>query len=199
MANRIWLAHEDETIRTERAKTPPTAVPVIAAMLNRPVPATYLRARKLDTRVQTRQVWTADEEARFTELMTSATPPTDKELAKIFNRTVTSIRWKIQDLGFVGARPIGMPASYKAVVKEEARQRAMARAELSSQAKARTRADAARLAAEKAAQKAAQKARLADAKAEARAKAAAARAAKPRPDPVARAVQAAVAGLLTEP
>lgn len=172
MANRIWLPDEDETIRRERKRKTP--VPVIAAMLDRPVPATYLRARKLDTRVQKHDVWSDAEEARFKELMTQPEPPCDRELAAVFKRSLSSIRWKVRDLGFVGARPLGLSAAQKRALQERARDRASARVEAIETAKVAARA------------------------------AVVDRAAKPKvrdrsgPDPIARAVQSAVAGLLTK-
>jgi hypothetical protein len=172
MANRIWLPDEDETIRRERERKTP--VPAIAAMLNRPVPATYLRARKLDTRVQKHEVWSDAEETRFKELMTQPEPPCDRELAAAFKRSLSSIRWKVRDLGFVGARPLGLSAAQKRALQEQARERASARV-----ATVKTVNMVARAA-------------IVD------------RAEKPKvrdrsgPGPIARAVQSAVAGLLTK-
>lgn len=109
MANRIWTHEEDEIIRADRAKRVP--VPVIAAKLNRPVPATYLRAAKLGTKIQEKHPWTENDAQKLERLVRGAHPPTDRELAAAFGRTIASVRWKISLLELTHVRPaLGRPA-----------------------------------------------------------------------------------------
>ncbi len=111
MSNRIWLPEEDAVIRSERAKHVP--VPLIAERLGRPIPATYLRARKLGCLVQPKTFWSPEEEERCRALLLQDPAPTDRELAQIFNRTIASVRWKVKDLGLLGKRALGLPRGTK--------------------------------------------------------------------------------------
>ncbi len=102
MANDVWTEEQKAYLLAERAKGTP--VPVIAATLGKPVPATYTRCRMLGNRVQVHTPWTADLEARLRDLATGGTPMSDQALADAVGKTVPQMRWKLADLGLVGAR-----------------------------------------------------------------------------------------------
>jgi hypothetical protein len=110
--NRVWTEEELEILRRDReAKIP---VPVIAAKLGRPVPATYARARLIGTLVQPHQSWDEATVARLRELVSADPPMTDKRIAAELGRTVTQIRWKMQDLGLIGVRDLSKLAKITA-------------------------------------------------------------------------------------
>ncbi|GEO15699.1 hypothetical protein [Microvirga aerophila] len=102
--NREWTEEELEILRRDReAKVP---VPITAAKLNRPVPATYLRARMIGTQVQTHQAWEEATVARLRELVRADPPMTDKQIAAELCRTITQVRWKLKDLNLIGVRDL---------------------------------------------------------------------------------------------
>jgi hypothetical protein len=110
--NRVWTEEELEILRRDReAKIP---VPVTAAKLGRPVPATYARARLIGTLVQPHQSWDEATVARLRELVSADPPMTDKRIAAELGRTVTQIRWKMQDLGLIGVRDLSKLAKITA-------------------------------------------------------------------------------------
>ncbi len=110
--NRVWTEEELEILRRDReAKVP---VPVTAAKLGRPVPATYARARLIGTLVQPHQSWDEASVARLRELVSADPPMTDKQIAAELGRTVTQIRWKMQDLGLIGVRDLSKLAKITA-------------------------------------------------------------------------------------
>jgi hypothetical protein len=110
--NRVWTDEELEILRRDReAKIP---VPVTAAKLGRPVPATYARARLIGTLVQPHQSWDEASAARLRELVSADPPMTDKRIAAELGRTVTQIRWKMQDLGLIGVRDLSKLAKITA-------------------------------------------------------------------------------------
>ena len=128
MPNRIWTKEEDEIIIRERAAR--TAVPAIAALLNRPVPATYLRARKLGTLVQPHKP-ASDEEKRIVRELAGRDPPaTDNEIAAVIGRTPGSVRWLLQTMGLINAR------DFSAMIRHANKGRAPARAVADKQVKA---------------------------------------------------------------
>lgn len=110
--NRVWTEEELEILRRDReAKVP---VPVTAAKLGRPVPATYARARLIGTLVQPHQSWDEASVTRLRELVSADPPMTDKQIAAELGRTVTQIRWKMQDLGLIGVRDLSKLAKITA-------------------------------------------------------------------------------------
>lgn len=110
--NRVWTEEELDILRRDReAKVP---VPVTAAKLGRPVPATYARARLIGTLVQPHQAWDTASVARLRELVCADPPMTDKRIAAELGRTVTQIRWKMQDLGLIGVRDLSKLAKITA-------------------------------------------------------------------------------------
>ncbi len=110
--NRVWTEEELDILRRDReAKVP---VPVTAAKLGRPVPATYARARLIGTLVQPHQSWDEASVARLRELVCADPPMTDKRIAAELGRTVTQIRWKMQDLGLIGVRDLSKLAKITA-------------------------------------------------------------------------------------
>jgi len=110
--NRVWTEEELEILRRDReAKVP---VPVTAAKLGRPVPATYARARLIGTLVQPHQSWDEASVARLRDLVSADPPMTDKQIAAELGRTVTQIRWKMQDLGLIGVRDLSKLAKITA-------------------------------------------------------------------------------------
>jgi hypothetical protein len=110
--NREWTEEELEILRRDReAKVP---VPVTAAKLNRPIPATYLRARMIGTQVQTHQSWEESTVAKLRELVKADPPMTDKQIAAELGRTVTQIRWKLKDLNLIGVRDLSKLAKVTA-------------------------------------------------------------------------------------
>jgi hypothetical protein len=102
--NREWTEEEIDILRRDRAAKIP--VPVTAAKLNRPVPATYLRARMIGTQVQKHRSWDEEEVTRLRALVTANPPLTDRRIAEELGRTITQLRWKMQDLGLVGVRDL---------------------------------------------------------------------------------------------
>ncbi|WP_445504576.1 hypothetical protein [Microvirga sp. G4-2] len=102
--NRVWTEEELDILRRDRAAKVP--IPVTAAKLGRPVPATYARARQIGTLVQTHQPWDEASVARLRELVSADPPMTDKRIAEELRRTVNQIRWKLQDLGLIGVRDL---------------------------------------------------------------------------------------------
>ncbi len=102
--NRVWTEEELDILRRDRAEKVP--IPVTAAKLGRPVPATYARARLIGTLVQPHQSWDEASVARLRELVSADPPMTDKRIAAELGRTVTQIRWKMQDLGLIGVRDL---------------------------------------------------------------------------------------------
>jgi hypothetical protein len=118
--NRVWTEEELDILRRDReAKVP---VPVTAAKLGRPVPATYARARLIGTLVQPHQSWDEASVARLRELVCADPPITDKRIAAELGRSVTQIRWKMQDIGLIGVRDLSKLA--KITAAESARPKA---------------------------------------------------------------------------
>jgi hypothetical protein len=110
--NRVWTEEELDILRRDRAAKVP--VPVTAAKLGRPVPATYARARLIGTLVQPHQSWDEASVARLRELVCADPPITDKRIAAEIGRSVTQIRWKMQDLGLIGVRDLSKLAKITA-------------------------------------------------------------------------------------
>ena len=102
--NRVWTEEELDILRRDRAAKVP--IPVTAAKLGRPVPATYTRARQIGTLVQPHQSWDASSVGRLRELISADPPLTDRRIAEELGRTVTQVRWKLQDLGLTGIRDL---------------------------------------------------------------------------------------------
>jgi hypothetical protein len=100
--NLLWTEEEDARLLALRASRTPA--PRIAAALGRPVGAVYVRARKLDSRVMARAVWTPEEDVRL-EAMVREGRLFDAAIAEIMNRSYCSVRWRIDALGLKGARP----------------------------------------------------------------------------------------------
>lgn len=101
--NRVWTEEEDAIIEADSDARIPR--PVTAAKLGRPVPATRTRALKLGKQIQPHITWTLEDAAALKAALTQEQPPpTDKELCCRFGRPMSSIRWKIDDLGLAGPR-----------------------------------------------------------------------------------------------
>lgn len=117
--NRVWTEEELDILRRDRAAKVP--VPVTAAKLGRPVPATYARARLIGTLVQPHRPWDEASVARLRELVLADPPMTDKRIAEELGRTVTQIRWKMQDLDLIGVRDLSKLAKVTASESAPAR------------------------------------------------------------------------------
>lgn len=95
-----WTDAELDLLRRRREER--VAVPLIAAELDRSVDATYLRARKIGTRVMDRKTWDEAETATLVRL--NAEKLTIKQIAGELNRGESSVRWKLDELGIGGKR-----------------------------------------------------------------------------------------------
>ncbi|MCL2714847.1 MAG: hypothetical protein FWD68_09770, partial [Alphaproteobacteria bacterium] len=139
----IWTKEEDNIILRERAAR--TAVPAIAAMLDRPVPATYLRARKLGTLVQPHKA-ASEEEKRIVRALAERDPPaTDNEIAAATGRTAGSVRWLLRVMGLVNSRDFAAMIRHANKGRVQARPAVDREARLAAAEARAARAQAARL------------------------------------------------------
>lgn len=111
-----WTEAEDEIIRKRRAAR--VTVPEIAAELGRGTPATYARARKLDTRVMDRNEWTAAGVKRLETLYKGGMAI--DAIAAALDRTVNSVRWKLDEGGITLDRVKTWTADEDAILTEMA-------------------------------------------------------------------------------
>ena len=99
-----WSQAELAFLKAERAKIPPTPIPVIAKALGRQTPATYNRARLLGAIVQKHRAYTDEDRARLKELATIYPPLTDGAIAAELGHGPESIRWLMQKLDLMEVR-----------------------------------------------------------------------------------------------
>ncbi|MGY3582149.1 hypothetical protein ACVIGB_000926 [Bradyrhizobium sp. USDA 4341] len=90
-----WTA-DDNALLIQLRKFDRASVPVIAPMLDRTVEAVYAQCRKLGLLVMARRVWNEDDVVRLRALFASGL--SDAKLAAALDRSIGSVRWKLEDL-----------------------------------------------------------------------------------------------------
>jgi hypothetical protein len=90
-----WTA-DDNALLIQLRKFDRASVPVIAPMLNRTAEAVYAQCRKLGLLVMARRVWNEDDVVRLRALF--KTGLSDAKLAAALDRSIGSVRWKLEDL-----------------------------------------------------------------------------------------------------
>lgn len=86
-------------MRTARPRVP---VSVMAAHFGTTVAAIYAHGRVIKCLVQDRRAWTPDEVEQLRARVKNLEP--DSAIAAALNRSVQSVRWKLDDLGLTGLR-----------------------------------------------------------------------------------------------
>lgn len=88
---------DDNAMLIQLRKYDRLAVPTIAPLLDRTEEAVYAQCRKLGLLMMQRRVWDDEGVARLRELF--ALGLTDAKIASEMERTIGSVRWKLDDLG----------------------------------------------------------------------------------------------------
>lgn len=88
---------DDNALLIQLRKFDRVAVPAIAPVLERTEEAVYAQCRKLGLLVMQRRVWNDEDVAELRELF--AAELTDAKIASAMERSIGSIRWKLDELG----------------------------------------------------------------------------------------------------
>ncbi len=102
-----WSTEDDDLLIRRHGERVPIAQ--IAGELDRGVPATYFRSRKIGLLRQIHRTWSEQDVADLTALVTGPIGLRDEEISQRMNRPISSIRPKMDELGLIARRTPYVP------------------------------------------------------------------------------------------